>query len=86
MKRIIYVLALALAGSNLSTRYLRILAVLFGLAMLFVFPNAAWAQFLTVDCSGTNPYALFSTINAALPASRSARPSGKQPRSMAIYP
>ena len=45
-----------------------ILAVIFGLATLFVFPNAARAQFLTVDCSGTNPYALFSSINAALSA------------------
>lgn len=35
---------------------------------LFVFPNTAQAQFLTVDCSGTNPYALFSNINSALPA------------------
>ena len=42
-----------------------ILAVAIGLA-LFVFPNAARAQFLTVDCSGTNPFALFSNINSAL--------------------
>jgi hypothetical protein len=32
---------------------------------LFVFPNAARAQFLVVDCSGMNPSA-FATINAAL--------------------
>jgi hypothetical protein len=67
MKRIICVPVPAPAVSNVDTRYIRILAVLFGLAMLFVFPDPARAQFLTVDCSGTNPYA-FSTINAALPA------------------
>ena len=44
-----------------------LLAVAIGLT-LFVFTNAARAQFLFVDCSGTNPYALFSSINAALPA------------------
>ena len=65
MKRIICVLVLAL--SNLSTRYIGILAVLFGLATLFVFPNPARAQFLVVDCSGANPYA-FPTINSALPS------------------
>ncbi len=42
-----------------------LLAVAIGLTV-FVFPNAARAQFLTVDCSGTNPYALFSRINDAL--------------------
>ena len=47
---------------------IRIFAVSLALAMLFVFPSAAHAQFLTVDCSGTNPSALFSSINAALPA------------------
>ena len=68
MNRIICVSVPAPAVSNIGRRYIRILVVLFGLTMLFVFPNAARAQFLTVDCSGTNPYALFSTINAALPA------------------
>lgn len=43
---------------------IRILAVIFGLATLFVFPNAARAQFFFVDCS--NPYALYPTINSAL--------------------
>jgi len=45
---------------------IRILAVTIGLAALFVFPMAARAQFLFVDCSGTNPYA-YPTINSALP-------------------
>lgn len=36
------------------------------LAALFVFPHAARAQFLVVDCSGLNPFA-FPTINSALP-------------------
>ena len=36
------------------------------LAALFVFPHAASAQFLVVDCSGLNPFA-FPTINSALP-------------------
>ena len=45
---------------------IRILAVIFGLATLFVFPITSHAQFLTVDCSGTNAYALFSNINSAL--------------------
>jgi hypothetical protein len=44
---------------------IRILAVIFGLATLFVFPNAARAQFFFVDCS--NPLALYPTINSALP-------------------
>jgi hypothetical protein len=44
---------------------INLLAVVIGLT-LFVFPNAARAQFLTVDCSGTDPYALFSNINSAL--------------------
>lgn len=44
---------------------IRILAIIFGLATLFVFPNAARAQFFFVDCS--NPYALYPTINSALP-------------------
>lgn len=35
------------------------------LAALFVFPNAARAQFFFVDCS--NPSALYPTINSALP-------------------
>ncbi len=34
---------------------------------LFVFPSAARAQFLVVDCSGLNPLA-FPTINSALPS------------------
>ncbi|HKW31760.1 MAG TPA: right-handed parallel beta-helix repeat-containing protein [Candidatus Acidoferrum sp.] len=34
---------------------------------LFVFPNAARAQFLVVDCSGLNPYA-FPSISSALPS------------------
>jgi hypothetical protein len=42
------------------------LLVMFGLAALFVFPIAARAQFLFVDCSGTNPSA-YPTINSALP-------------------
>jgi hypothetical protein len=37
------------------------------LAALFVFPHAARAQFLFVDCSGTNPFA-YPNINAALPS------------------
>src|SRR6266852_342073 len=45
---------------------IRILAVTIGLAALFVFPMAARAQFLVVDCSGANPYA-YPTINSALP-------------------
>ena len=67
MKRVMRVLVAALVVSNLSTRHMRILALIFGLAMLFVFPNAARAQFLVVDCSGANPYA-FPTINSALPS------------------
>lgn len=67
MKRIICVLVPPLAESHLSKRHIRILVVIFGLAMLFVLPNAARAQFLVVDCSGTNPYA-FPTINSALPS------------------
>ncbi len=43
-----------------------VLAVTIGLVTLFVFPIAARAQFLFVDCSGTNPYA-YPTINSALP-------------------
>jgi hypothetical protein len=43
-----------------------ILVVKFVLAALFVFPIAAHAQFLLVDCSGVNPNA-FPTINSALP-------------------
>jgi hypothetical protein len=43
-----------------------ILAVTIGLAALFAFPMAARAQFLFVDCSGTNPLA-YPTINSALP-------------------
>ena len=46
-------------------KWIRILAVMFGLATLFVFPNAARAQFFFVDCS--NPAALYPTINSALP-------------------
>ncbi len=42
-----------------------VLAVTIGLATLFVFPIAARAQFLQVDCS--NPYATYPTINSALP-------------------
>jgi hypothetical protein len=42
-----------------------LLAVTIGLAALFVFPVAARAQFLFVDCSGANPYA-YHTINSAL--------------------
>ena len=33
---------------------IRIVAVSLALAMLFVFPSAAHAQFLTVDCAGKN--------------------------------
>lgn len=47
-------------------KLIRILAVIFGLATLFVFPSAARAQFFFVDCSGTNPYA-YPSINSALP-------------------
>lgn len=43
-----------------------ILTVTIGLAAMFVFPIAARAQFLIVDCSGANPYA-YHTINSALP-------------------
>src|SRR5260370_8501902 len=43
-----------------------VLAITFGLAALFLFPIAARAQFLIVDCSGANPYA-YHTINSALP-------------------
>jgi hypothetical protein len=43
-----------------------VLAITFGLAALFLFPIAARAQFLVVDCSGANPYA-YPTINSALP-------------------
>jgi hypothetical protein len=43
-----------------------ILMVTMGLAAMFVFPIAASAQFLVVDCSGANPYA-YPTINSALP-------------------
>lgn len=46
-------------------KWIRILAVMFGLATLFIFPNAARAQFFFVDCS--NPSALYPTINSALP-------------------
>jgi parallel beta helix pectate lyase-like protein len=42
-----------------------VLAVTIGLAALFAFPSAARAQFLVVDCSGTNPFA-YSSINSAL--------------------
>lgn len=45
---------------------IRILAVAIGFAALFVFPGAARAQFLFVDCSGANPFA-YPTINSALP-------------------
>jgi hypothetical protein len=45
---------------------IRILAVAIALAALFVLPMAARAQFLFVDCSGTNPSA-YPTINSALP-------------------
>ena len=44
---------------------IRILAVIFGVATLFVFPNAARAQFLPVDCTAQNPFE-FPSINAAL--------------------
>lgn len=43
-----------------------LLAVTLGLAAMFFFPTGARAQFLVVDCSGTNPYA-FPSINSALP-------------------
>jgi hypothetical protein len=46
---------------------IRVLAVAIGLTALFVFPMAARAQFLFVDCSGTNPSA-YPTINSALPS------------------
>ena len=46
-------------------KQIRILAVIFGLASFFVFPNPARAQFFFVDCS--NPFALYPTINSALP-------------------
>src|SRR5260370_16294923 len=44
-----------------------ILTITIGLAAMFVFPIAARAQFLIVDCSGANPYA-YHTINSALPS------------------
>jgi hypothetical protein len=44
----------------------RIIVSLSILGVLFVFPHAAQAQFLVVDCSGLNPFA-FHTINSALP-------------------
>lgn len=47
-------------------RLIRVLGVTTGLAMLFLFPGGARAQFLFVDCSGTNPYA-YPSINSALP-------------------
>src|SRR6266704_7060293 len=42
-----------------------LLALAVGLS-LFALPNAARAQFLFVDCSGTNPFA-YPNINSALP-------------------
>jgi parallel beta helix pectate lyase-like protein len=45
----------------------RILVSFCILAVLFVFPHAARAQFLEVDCTGQNPSA-FPNINSALPA------------------
>ena len=47
-------------------RRIATLAVQLALTALFLFPVTARAQFLPVDCSGTNPYA-YPSINAALP-------------------
>ena len=46
---------------------MRVFAFTVVLGTLFFFPRAAQAQFLTLDCSGTNPFA-YPTINSALPS------------------
>ena len=56
-----------MASIALKSRWVSVVfAVTISLAALFVFPMAARAQFLFVDCSGTNPSA-YPTINSALP-------------------
>jgi hypothetical protein len=52
---------------NLFKRLPKVLYLTFPLAFLFLFAaSGVRAQFLYVDCSGTNPYA-YPSINAALP-------------------
>src|SRR5258708_33187407 len=52
------------AYRTLLPKALRVLVP--GILMLLCSPGALRAQFLFVDCSGTNPYA-YPSINAALP-------------------
>jgi len=52
------------AYRSLLSKALRVLVP--GILMLLCSPGALRAQFLNVDCSGTNPYA-YPSINAALP-------------------
>jgi len=52
------------AYRTLLPKALRVLVP--GILMLLCLPGALRAQFLNVDCSGTNPYA-YPSINAALP-------------------
>lgn len=47
-------------------KLIRVLGITIGLAMLFLFPGSARAQFFFVDCSGINPYA-YPSINSVLP-------------------
>ena len=52
---------------NASRHFVRALQFLIpGIFLLLATPARSQAQFLVVDCSGTNPYA-YSSINAALP-------------------
>jgi hypothetical protein len=53
------------AYRNLLLKALRVLVP--GILVLLCSPGALHAQFLQVDCSGTNPYA-YTSINAALPS------------------
>jgi hypothetical protein len=53
------------AYRNLLLKALRVLVP--GILLLLCSPGALRAQFLFVDCSGTNPYA-YPSINAALPS------------------
>lgn len=53
------------AYRSLLPKALRVLVP--GILVLLCSPGALRAQFLNVDCSGTNPYA-YSSINAALPS------------------
>ena len=53
------------AYRTLLPKALRVLVP--GILMLLCSPGALRAQFLNVDCSGTNPYA-YPSINAALPS------------------